>query len=308
MNTILAYIFFPGFLFTATGGLLVHWIDRKIAARIQWRVGPPILQPVYDLLKLLGKETMVPKGSSQSLFLLSPLVGLVTVTLVSTIVWISALRPEKGFIGDLVVVIYFLMVPSIALMIGGFASRNPIASLGSSREMKLMLADELPFILAVFVPVIQAGGTIRLEQILGYQQTYGMVIGSISGFLAFVAAFISVQAKLSLVPFDIPEAETEIMGGPYVEYSGPPLAVFKLTRMMMQFTLPLVLVILFLGGVDFHGWSILYSILKLGVLILLISLVRNTNPRVRIDQAVKFFWGPVTFIAILAVVLALLGL
>ena len=139
MKFILYYI--VCFVFTAIVGMLASWIDRKVTARVQWRVGPPILQPVWDILKLLGKETLIPKGCSRTAFLLSPLMGLAAVTLVSTIIWVSLLGLEQGFAGDLIVILYFLMVPSIAVIIGGFASRNPIASLGASREMKLMLAD-----------------------------------------------------------------------------------------------------------------------------------------------------------------------
>lgn len=308
MNPILAYLVFPGFLFTAAVGMLASWIDRKVTARVQWRVGPPLLQPLYDFVKLLGKEIVVPRGASRATFLLAPMFGLGAVTLVSTLVWMAILRPETGFAGDLIVVLYFLMIPSLALIVGGFASKNPIASLGASREMKLMIADELPFLLAVSVAVIQAGGSIRLGQLLNYQQTYGWIFGSVSGVLATVVAVITMQAKLTLVPFDIPEAETEIMSGPFVEYSGPPLAVLKLTRMMMLFTLPMVLVVVFLGGMHFQGWDILWSILKYVVLLVLIVLIRNTNPRLRIDQALKFLWGPMAFLGVVAVVLAFLGL
>lgn len=308
IENLIYYLIFPGFLFTMLIGMFASWLDRKITARVQWRVGPPILQPLYDFVKLLGKETIVPRGASQAVFLLAPLFGLAAVTLVSTLIWTSILWPEKSFMGDLIVILYFLMVPSIAVIIGGFASRNPVASLGASREMKLMLADELPFLLAIFVPVIHAGGSIKISELLQYQETYGMVFGLNSGGLAMVVAVLAMQAKLALVPFDMPEAETEIMGGPFVEYSGPPLAIFKLTRMMMLFTLPMVLVVTFLGGMHFQGLSILWSILKYGVLLLLITLIRNTNPRVRIDQAVKFFWGPMTVIGIVAIVLALLGM
>lgn len=307
MELVFKYLIFPGFLFTAVIGMLASWIDRKVTARVQWRVGPPLLQPLYDFVKLLGKETLIPRGSSRITFLMAPVIGLAAVILVSTLIWSALLDPSKGFVGDLIVVLYFLMVPSIAVIIGGFASRNPVASLGASREMKLMLADELPFILAVFVPVIQAGGNIQLGQFLSYQNTYGMVVGTPSGIIALIVAIIAMQAKLTLVPFDLPEAETEIMGGVFVEYSGPPLAIYKLTRMMMLFTLPMVLVLLFWGGVQFEGWSILWSILKYVFFLVLITLIRNTNPRVRIDQAMRFLWGPMTFLAIVAIVLAILG-
>ena len=308
MNPYLAYLVFPGFLFTAIVGMLASWIDRKVTARVQWRVGPPILQPLYDFVKLLGKETLVPRGASRLTFLVAPLFGLVAVTLVSTLVWSAMLWPDKSFGGDLIVILYFLMVPSIAVIVGAFASRNPIASLGASREMKLMLADELPFLLAIFVAVIQSNGAIRLGQLMEYQQTYGWVFGSFSGVLAVLVAVITMQAKLTLIPFDIPEAETEIMGGVFVEYSGPPLAIFKLTRMMMLFTLPMVLVLVFLGGMHFQGWDILWSILKYVALLVVIVLIRNTSPRVRIDQAMRFLWGPVTIMGILAIILAFLGL
>ncbi len=308
MNPILAYLVFPGFLFTAIVGMLASWIDRKVTARVQWRVGPPLLQPLYDFVKLLGKETVVPKGSSKAVFLLAPLFGLMAMVLVSTLVWSAILWPNTGFVGDLIVLLYFMMVPSIAVIVGGFASKNPIASLGASREMKLMLADELPFLLAVLVAVIHAGGSLKLGQFVTYQQTYGTIFGSLSGVLAMIVAVITMQAKMTLIPFDIPEAETEIISGPYVEYSGPPLAVFKLTRMMMLFVLPMVLVLIFLGGMNFQGINILWSILKYVVLLVLVILIRNTNPRVRIDQAVKFLWGPMTIIAVIAVVLAFLGL
>jgi len=305
MNPILIYIIcFP---FTAIVGMLASWIDRKVTARVQWRVGPPLFQPLYDFVKLLGKETLIPKGCSKVTFLFAPLFGLVAVNFVSMLVWTAIFWPEKSFGGDLIVVLYFLMIPSLAVIMGGFASRNPIASLGASREMKLMLADELPFLFAIFVVVIQAGGAIRLGQLIAYQQTHGWVFLSASGICAMTVAIITMQAKLTLIPFDIPEAETEIMSGPYVEYSGPPLAIFKLTRMMMLFTLPMVLVLVFLGGMHFQGWFILWSILKYVILLVLIILIRNTNPRLRIDQAVKFLWGPVTIIGVAAVVLAFLG-
>jgi NADH-quinone oxidoreductase subunit H len=308
MKALLSYLIFPGFCFTAVMAMLVHWFDRKLTARLQWRVGPPLLQPAYDLLKLLGKETMVPKGSQAAIFLAAPLLGLAAAVLVSTMVWRAMLWPAQGFLGDLIVLVYVLMLPAISVILGGFASRNPIASLGASREMKLLLADELPFLLAILVPVVHAGGSIRLGEVLEHQQAAGMTAGSVSGALALVVVLLAVQAKLTFVPFDIPEAETEIMGGPYVEYSGPPLAVFKLTRMMMHFILPSVVVLLFLGGVHFEGISIAWSILKILAVLLVITLVRNTNPRVRIDQAVKFFWGPMTAGAVAALALAFWGL
>lgn len=308
VKAIFYFVIFPGFLFTAVVGLLASWIDRKVTARVQWRVGPPWWQNFADFIKLLGKETIVPQGTSRATFLLAPIFGLAAVTIVSTLLWLTIINPASTFIGDLIVVLYLLTIPAIAVIIGGFASRNPLASLGASREMKLILSYELPFILVCLIPVIQAGGTIRLGEIINYQINNGMVLGSLSGGLAFIVAILCMQAKLTLAPFDIPEAEQEIMAGPYIEYSGPTLAVFKLTRQMMLFVVPMFLVVLFLGGIIFSGWHILWGILKYVILLVIIVLIRNTNPRVRIDQAVKFFWGPMTLLAIIAVLLALLGM
>jgi NADH-quinone oxidoreductase subunit H len=190
---------------------------------------------------------------------------------------------------------------------GGFASRNPIASLGASREMKLILGYELPFILAILVPVIKSGFSIKLVDILSFQAANGVIIGSWSGFLAFVVIIMCTQAKLALVPFDIPEAETEISGGVLIEYSGTGLALYRLMKNMLLFTLPFFLMILLMGGLRYDGIHLLWGILKYIGVVALITVIRNTNPRVRIDQAVRFFWGPMTLIAIIAIFLAMKG-
>ncbi|MBA7482346.1 NADH-quinone oxidoreductase subunit 8 [subsurface metagenome] len=300
------FLIFPGFIFTAVVGLLASWIDRKVTARVQWRKGPPILQPLYDIVKLMGKETIVPEGGSRLTFLLSPLFGLAAVTIISTLLWRTIISPGTTFVGDLIVILYLLTIPPLAVIIGGFASRNPLASLGASREMKLILAYELPFVLVAFIPVIKAG-TIRIGEILSYQLNNGIAVSSLSGIIGFLVAILCMQAKLTLVPFDMPEAETEIMAGTYIEYSGVSLAVYKLTRAMMLFVLPMFLVTLFMGGIIFSGWHILWGILKYVLLLVIIVLIRNTAPRVRIDQAMKFFWGPMTGLAVLAIILALFG-
>ena len=301
------YFLFFGFLLTAIIGLLASWIDRKVTAKVQYRVGPPLLQPLIDIVKLLGKETLIPAGSSKITFLMAPVIGLASVILVSTLLWINNIYPAKSFLGDLIVVLYLLVIPSISIIIGGFASRNPLASLGASREMKLVLGYELPFILAILVTVIKSGFTFRLGEILTFQAQNGAFVRSWSGTLALIVAIICMQAKLALVPFDIPEAETEIVGGPLIEYSGSGLAIYRLMKNMLMFTVPFFLIIVFIGGLRLDGIHLLYGGLKYIGLVALMTVIRNTNPRVRIDQAVKFFWGPMTIIAIIAIILALLG-
>ena len=307
MGILFNYLIFPGFIFTISFGMIASWIDRKVTARVQWRKGPPFLQPLYDILKLMGKEIIVPENASKPTFLLAPLFALSSVVLVSTILWKSIFYPEYSFLGDLIVLIYLLTIPAISTIVGGFASGSPYASIGASREIKLMLSYELPFLLAVLVPVAQSGFTLRLGSIIFHQMNEGMVIASWSGVIAFIVAILCMQAKLTIAPFDIPEAETEIVGGPYVEYSGTPLALFKMTKMMMLFVMPMVLVTLFMGGIRLSGLGIIWGIIKYVLLLVTIILIKNTNPRLRIDQATRFFWGPVTGFAIIGIVLAILG-
>jgi len=307
MSYILNLIFL-GFLLTAVIGFVASWIDRKVTARVQYRVGPPVLQPLIDIVKLLGKETVIPSGVSKVMFLAPPVIGLASVMLVSTLIWVNALNPARSFLGDLIVCVYLLTIPSLSLILGGFVSRNPLASLGASREMKLILAYELPFVLALTIPIIKAGYTINLGSIIGYQMQHGAIVGSLSGTLALIVTIMCMQAKLGLVPFDVAEAETEIVGGPLIEYSGPGLAMYRLMKNMLLCVLPIFLVILFCGGIQLKGVTLVYTVLKYVGLVALVTVIRNTNPRVRIDQAVRFFWGPMTVIAIVAVLLALKGL
>lgn len=302
--TILQFLVFPGLVFTAVVGLVTIWIDRKVTARVQMRVGPPFLQPFYDTAKLMIKETCIPEGCARGLFLSAPLFGFASVILASTIIWRSMISPKDAFVGDLIVLLYLLTVPAMSVVAGAFASRNPLASLGGSREMKLILAYELPFVIAILVPVMQSQ-TIVVGELVSAPAS----ATSLSGLLALLVAIVCAQAKLTLIPFDIPEAETELTGGAYVEYSGPPLAIFKLTKAMMMFTLPMFLVAVFMGGIDLDRGvlPVVLGVLKYVILVVIAVLIRNTAPRIREDQVVRFFWGPLTGVALLASVLAAVG-
>jgi len=216
---------------------------------------------------------------------------------------------NKGgsFIGDLIVVMYLLVLPSVALIIGAAASRNPFSSVGASREMTMVFAYELPFILIIFTAVIKTK-SVMFEDIITYQFQNGVMIASVSGVLASIVFFICMLAKLCYLPFDISEAESEIIGGTLAEYSGALLAIFKLTNAMMLLVLPLFLITLFLGGIDISSIKgILFLTLKYLVILILVILVKSTHPRLRIDQALKFFLGLVMGLAIISVILTMLG-
>ncbi|MBS3762225.1 MAG: NADH-quinone oxidoreductase subunit H, partial [Planctomycetes bacterium] len=146
-----------------------------------------------------------------------------------------------------------------------------------------------------------------LSTLLGYQTSNGAFAWSVSGAVALVAAIFCMQAKLAAVPFDQGEAETEIMSGAFIEYSGAPLAIYKLTKAMMLVVMPMFLVVVLWGGFGSSTLSVLLGIGKYLVLVVLFTLLRNTNPRVRIEHAMKFFWGPVTGLAFVAIVLAIAG-
>lgn len=297
-------VIFPGFVFTALIGMASSWIDRKVSARLQWRVGPPWYQPIADIVKLMCKETVVVEGSARFTFLSAPFIGFAAVVLVSTIIWMASIQPATGFVGDLIVVLYLLYIPSLAMIVGGSASRNPFAALGASREMKLMLAYELPFLIAVFTLVVNNGGIISLGGMVAYQQANGPMLGhSVSSVIAFVVALIYVPAKLGIGPFDIPEAECELIAGPYTEYSGSPLAAFRITKLMLLCALPVLLVTLFATSA-WTPWAILWYVL----ILVFVILIKNTNPRLRIDQALRFFWGPVLVLSLVGIVLAAVGL
>ena len=214
METFLIYLIFPGFIFTAALGMMARWLDRKVTARLQWRVGPPWYQSFADIVKLLGKQTIVPPECRKPAFLLAPVLGLAGMIAVSGMLGAVSLNPARGFAGDLIAVICILAVPSLALFIGGRASGNPLAEIGASREMKLMAAYGIPFILAAFTPAAKAGLTVALGDILACQHVRGALLWSPSGILAFIVGLVCMQARLGFVPFDSPEAETEIEAGP----------------------------------------------------------------------------------------------
>jgi NADH-quinone oxidoreductase subunit H len=296
-----AFLIFPGFIFSSVLGLISTWVDRKVTARVQWRVGPPLLQPFYDFLKLMGKETLLPASGNRVVFLAAPAFSLAAVTLVSTILWLANLT-GSAFVGDLIVVIYLLIIPSLSLILGGMASGNPLATTGASREMKLILAYELPFLISLAVVILKSRLGITLESMARSPS-----IASVSGALAAVVSLLCVQAKLGFTPFDVAEAETEIMAGPYIEYSGAPLALFKLSQAILLFELPVFLITVFLGGIHLAGWGILWFVLEYVAILALIVVIKNTNPRIRIDQAVRFFWRYLTPTASAAFLLAAIG-
>ena len=302
------FLVFPGLLFAAVTGAFLSWFDRKITARVQFRKGPPVLQPFYDFFKLLlVKETILPKYGSPLIFLIMPIFAVFGATMAGVFILLPLLNITTGFRGDLIVIFYLLTIPSFSYIIGALASGNPLAAVGGSREMKLILSYELTFLLVISGIIMKCGQHFDLNSIIQAQQAGSPFIGSISGVLLFIAGIFCIQAKLALVPFDMPEAEAEITEGIFIEYSGAAYAMIKLTKYIMFFILPAFLVALLMNGFKLEGIGVLWAVLKVLAVVLILTLIRNTNPRIKIKQAISFFVIWMNLVAIGALVLIAFG-
>jgi NADH-quinone oxidoreductase subunit H len=302
------FLVFPGLLFTAIAGAFLSWFDRKITARVQFRKGPPVFQPFYDFFKLLlVKETILPKYGSPVIFLLAPVFAVFGAVMAGVFILLPLLNITTGFRGDLIVIFYLLTIPSFSYIIGALASGNPLAAVGGSREMKLIMSYELTFLLVIAGIIMKCGQHFDLSSIIQVQQAGSPFIGSISGVLLFIVAIFCIQAKLALVPFDMPEAEAEITEGIFIEYSGAAYALIKLAKYIMFFILPAFLVALFMNGFRIEGTGILWAVLKIFAVVLIMTLIRNTNPRVKIKQAIRFFAIWMNLVAIVAIIIIAFG-
>lgn len=304
---------FPGFLFVAVIGLLLAGIDRKILARMQKRIGPPIFQPFYDFFKLLGKETIVPHSANRTAYLLAPILGLVSLIVVALFIPIFSFSTFSGN-ADLIVILYLLTVPAVALIIGGSASGSPFAGIGISREMVAMMAYELPLVIVLLSVAKKVGGDslcFSLQQIVEWQANNGCAIFQWSLIPAALAMLLVIPAEVGTQPFDVAEAETEICEGPLVEYSGAPLGVFKLNTAMKMFIMTSLFTALFFGGID-TGILALNAVILVAICIVLtvlcMTLIHAITARLKIEHLFKFYWTVVAGLAALSLILVWLGL
>ncbi|MBQ7693088.1 MAG: NADH-quinone oxidoreductase subunit H [Oscillospiraceae bacterium] len=309
-------LIFPGFLFCFFCGLLLTGIDRKLVARMQKRVGPPILQPFYDFFKLLGKETIVPAAASRTTFLLAPLVGLAALVVIQLFIPIYGFSAFSGM-ADIIVILYLLLIPALAAILGAAASGSPYAGVGLSREMVTLISCELPLVLillAVAKVVGNALGTglcFSLSEIARYQVENGSLITKLSMIPAAVAFALVIPGETGSHPFDTAEAETEICEGMHAEYSGAPLAVFKISQAVKILTLTSLFVALFFGGVG-TGIIAVDGVIVFALCViataLFISFVHAVTARLKIEQVFKYYWTVVSGLALVSLVLAWYGL
>lgn len=282
--------------------LFATWLERKVAGHIQLRLGPMevgfhgILQGVADGLKLIAKEIITPKGVDKKLFALAPYLAFFPTLLMFVVIPFS----DKLQVKDLNIgLLYFFSISCIAtlgIFMAGWASNNKYSLMGAVRSIAQSIAYEIPIILSILSVVIITQ-SLKLSEIVSYQSKYWLVLVQP---VAFIIYLISAIAELNRTPFDIPEAESELVAGFHTEYSGMRFAVFFMAEYTNMFLVSAMATTLFLGG-----WRgpilppIVWFFIKTYLLVFFIIWVRWAFPRLRPDQLMSFCWKFLTPLALL---------
>jgi NADH-quinone oxidoreductase subunit H len=314
LRTFLYLLVYPGILFLFFYSTFCEWFDRKVYARLQNRMGPThtgrfgLLQPIADFFKLLSKEDVVPDAADKGFFSALPAFGLAVVSTAALLlpVWNFDLAHPgwTSFPGDIIVILYLLSLPTLILFLAAWSSTNLFSAIGGARVLTMLFGYEVPLFLAVLSPAILANSWRLAEIAAFYQRRPALLLVNLLGFLV---ALVAVQAKLERTPFDIPDAETEIVGGTFTEYSGKKLALFRLMFDIELVVASGLLAAVFLGG--FPGGALLgfiQFVIKTLFVIFLLSLLRALTSRIRIDQVVSFAWrilAPLAILQLLATIL-----
>ncbi len=305
-------------------GLLYKGFDRKITAMMQSRIGPPWRQPFRDIRKLFMKETIIPEGAVPWVFNGAPLIALAASLIALLYLPLGPFEPVMEGFGDLILILYLLAIPAVAMAMGGLASGSPYATVGSQRELVLMMSYELPLAIAA-VTIAWRFETFSLGTIAS-TPVWNLVgpVGALGLVFIAVALFTVLPGELSRVPFDQAEAETELAGGLFVEYSGRNLGVFYLAEAVKLVVVGTLMIALFFphnlsswvsfGGPEIYGFVILelmadiaFFLLKLLVIIFIaVSVVRVALARFQIDKASYFYWVPMTLLGLLGTVLVVM--
>src|SRR4030042_5458269 len=311
-------------LFGIFFGLIYKGIDRKLSAHMQGRIGPPIRQPFRDIVKLFTKENIVPDNAIPWVFNWTPLIGLVGTIAILLYLPIGSINPIANTSGDLILVLYLLMIPSLAMVIGGFASGSPYATVGAQREMATMIAYEFPLAIIIITIAWKLSSTtvggLGLTNAFSLATITANPLWNTAGPFAFIGLIILLfvliivtPAELSKIPFDAPEAETEIGGGLLVEYSGRNLAMFYITDGVKTVVMASLIVALFfpynlspiLGLVSYPAYAvdIIFYLLKVLIIIVFsVTLIRVTLARLKIDQIVYTYWVWLTLLALVGLI------
>ncbi|MFQ6129812.1 MAG: respiratory chain complex I subunit 1 family protein [Candidatus Hadarchaeaceae archaeon] len=310
VNFIINSLIFPGLLFASLVGLLYVGIDRKVTGHMQHRIGPPIWQEYLDVGKLLSKEDITPSPAQSLVFNTMPLFALGAIVAVMLFLPITSTQPALTSVADLIVIIYLLNIPAICVMLGGYSSGSPFGASGAGRYVVQLFSYELVFILAI-IAVVARVESLSIGTVVGYQAQQGWLVLDWRLLPAAIAALIGAQGKLLRVPFDIPEAESEIVHGALTEYSGPKLAIWRLAYDIETLVVAGLLAALFFGGPTTYVIggtqipSIVDFLIKTLAIVLFTTTLRNIMARLRIDQALKFYWSFAALLAIISLALVL---
>jgi formate hydrogenlyase subunit 4 len=276
-------------------------ILRKLKAFIQSRQGPPIRQPFWDLLKLLGKENL--QVTRNPFFSLAPIITFGSVLTAALFVPMGG-APPFGFAGDLIVLIYLLTLASVGVMLGGSVTGSPYGVIGMGREMMLAVMVEIIVLGSLIVGVIQAK-SFDLGQISAWYREAGP---NLSMIVAAIPFFLSIQVLVGKIPFDLPDADQEIMGGPFMESPGAKLALYKWSYFAKQIILASLFLEIFIPWpkTGFYPLDLIIHLIKVLMVLLLVGVVDAVNPRLRVDQAIRYFSG-IWVIVALAIAFAMIG-
>lgn len=310
--TILYILVFPGSVFLLMYFLFFEFLDRRITARIQNRVGPPFFQPCADVIKMLGKEVIDPDGVDRRIFDAAPIFALAAVMTAFLCIPVAG-NSIVSFPGDLILVLYLLTIPTIILFLLGWLSLNIFSAIGGIRAVTQLFIYEVPFFLVMLAPALMAG-TWSVSEIVLWQQRNPWFLFLQP--LGFVVALVCLQAKLERTPFDIPEVETEIVAGPWTELTGRRLALMHLAKDASLVTGSALIAALFLGGPMMPwvimpvwlGWIAGFSLFQIKTLavLLILSSMRVATGRIRIDQLNVIGWKYIAGAAIVQVALVLI--
>ncbi len=295
LSVLFTLLVFPGFAFLVACALLFQWIDRRTIARLQARVGPPWFQPLADLIKLLAKESVLPTGADQPICTALPVVSLAAVLTAALYIPVAD-HVVYGFEGDLIVVLFLLSLPALFYFLAGWVSVGVFSVVGGSRSLLQYFSYEVPFLMALSAPAILTGSW-SIPRIIGQQAdaTWTVFVQPVG----FLLALVGLIGKLKRVPFDIPKAKSEVVGGPLTEFSGRKLALWHLTVHIQTVVGIFLLVNMFLGGSNLGilsslGPPALVNTLVFaakGLLMLLtLSVTSVLYARLRIDQLASLGW------------------
>jgi NADH-quinone oxidoreductase subunit H len=294
-------LFFPGIIFLFAVSTFAEYYDRKLYARLQNRVGPPWFQPLADFIKLLGKEEIIPSKADAAMFKLMPIIALTSVITAFFLIPPWSRFTHFSFEGDLIAIVYLLTIPTFTYFLAGWYSTSLYAMIGSARSLFQLFAYEIPLFLGVLAPAVLA----NTWSINGIMRFYNHHPGYWPlNIIAFVVTLIALQGKLERVPFDIAEAETEIVAGPFTEYSGKLLAFFRLA-----IDIEMVVGSALLSAVFLPFWlnlspllTVIASLIKIFFIITLLCVLRTIVARIKINQMISFCWNylvPAAFLQIL---------